>query len=99
MGFLARLFGGGGESSRDRAKDRLRIVLIHDRTDISPQLLNDLREDMIDVLTKYMDIDHDKIELNLDREDQAVALVANVPILRIKRGDGSLDDSPRAARN
>ncbi|MBQ3627093.1 MAG: cell division topological specificity factor MinE [Synergistaceae bacterium] len=86
MGFLAKLFGGGGETSREKAKDRLRIVLIHDRTDISPQLLNDLREDMINVLTKYMDIDHDKIELNLDREDQAVALVANVPILRIKRG-------------
>ena len=86
MGFLAKLFGGGGETSREKAKDRLRIVLIHDRTDISPQLLNDLREDMINVLTKYMDIEHDKIELNLDREDQAVALVANVPILRIKRG-------------
>lgn len=99
MGFLAKLFGSGAAGSRDKAKDRLRIVLIHDRTDISPQLLNDLREEMINVLTKYMDIDREKIELNLDRDEQAVALVANVPVLRIKRGGGSLDDTPRAVRN
>ncbi len=89
MGFLARLFGGGEAGSREKARDRLRIVLIHDRTDISPQLLNDLREEMINVLTKYMDIDRDKIELNLDRDEQAVAFVANVPVLRIKRGGGN----------
>ena len=89
MGFLKNFFGGSPNGSGQTAKNRLRIVLVHDRTDISPQLLEDLRREMIGVLTKYMDIDTDKIELDLDRDEQAVALVANVPVLRIKRGSGT----------
>ncbi len=92
MDFLKRFFGGGSRDSARTARDRLRIVLIHDRTDISPQLLENLRMEMIAVLTRYMDIDTDKIELDLDRDDQSVALVANVPVLRIKRGGGMEDD-------
>ena len=86
MDFLKRLFGGGNEGSSQKAKDRLRIVLIHDRTDISPQLLNNLRDEIVAVLTKYMDIDQEKIEIDLDRDEKAVALVANIPVIRIKRG-------------
>ena len=99
MDFLKRFFGGGSRDSARTARDRLRIVLIHDRTDISPQLLENLRMEMIEVLTRYMDIDTDKIELDLDRDDQAVALVANVPVLRIKRcvGMENNDDAPSHA--
>ena len=86
MEFLKKLFGGGGSDSAKAAKERLRIVLIHDRTDISPQLLDNLRMEMIGVLTKYMEIDESKIEMDLDHDEQAVALVANIPVLRIKRG-------------
>ncbi|MCR5346982.1 MAG: cell division topological specificity factor MinE [Fretibacterium sp.] len=89
MGFLKNFFGGSSSGSGQTAKNRLRIVLVHDRTDISPQLLEDLRQEMIGVLTKYMDIDTSKIELDLDRDEQAVAFVANVPVLRIKRGSGT----------
>ena len=86
MDFLKRLFGNGNEGSGQKAKDRLRIVLIHDRTDISPQLLDNLRDEIVEVLTKYMDIDQEKIEIDLDRDEKAVALVANIPVIRIKRG-------------
>ena len=86
MDFLKRFFGGGNEGSGQKAKDRLKIVLIHDRTDISPQLLENLRMEIVNVLTKYMDIDNEKIEIDLDHDDSAVALVANIPVLRIKRG-------------
>ena len=85
MDFLKKLFGSGNETSGQKAKDRLRIVLIHDRTDISPQLLDNLRDEIVHVLVKYMDIDEKKIEIDLDRDDKAVALVANIPVLRIKR--------------
>ena len=86
MDFLKKLFGGGNEGSGQKAKDRLRIVLIHDRTDISPQLLDNLRDEIVTVLTKYMDIDKQKIEIDLDRDENSTALVANIPVLRIKRG-------------
>ena len=68
MDFLKKIFGGGNEGSGQRAKDRLKIVLIHDRTDISPQLLNNLRDEIVTVLTKYMEIDREKIEIDLDRD-------------------------------
>ena len=93
MDFLKKFFGGGSRDSARTARDRLRIVLIHDRTDISPQLLENLRMEMITVLTRYMDIDTSKIELDLDRDDQAVALVANIPVLRIKRGGGMEEEA------
>lgn len=101
MDFLRKLFGGGSTSSSAKeAKERLRIVLIHDRTDISPQLLENLRVEMIGVLTKYMDIDESKIEMDLDHDESAVALVANIPVLRIKRGAvDALENSFREDKN
>jgi cell division topological specificity factor len=89
--FFKRWFGGGGNSSAEKAKKRLQLVLIHDHTDISPQLLNNLRVDMIAVLRKYMDIDESKIVMNLDHMEEdmgTVALVANIPVLRVKRSGG-----------
>ncbi|MBQ9420097.1 MAG: cell division topological specificity factor MinE [Synergistaceae bacterium] len=86
MDFLKKIFGSGSDGSREKAKDRLKIVLIHDRTDISPQLLDNLRGEIVEVLTKYMEIDTQKIEIDLDHDEHEVALVANVPVLRIKRG-------------
>lgn len=84
MDFLKRFFGSSG--SKKMAKERLQIVLIHDRADISPAMLENLRRDMIEVITKYMDIDTSKIEMDFDRADSSVAFVANIPVIRIKRG-------------
>ncbi|MBQ6435143.1 MAG: cell division topological specificity factor MinE [Synergistaceae bacterium] len=91
MDFIRKIFGGDDKKSRDKARDRLKIVLIHDRTDISPQLLESLRGEIIQVLTKYMEIDTQKIEIDLDHDEHEVALVANVPVLRIKRGKIDVD--------
>ena len=91
MDFLRKIFGGGNEGSGQKAKDRLRIVLIHDRTDISPQLLDNLRDEIVDVLTRYMEIDIKKIDIDLDRDENAVALVANIPEIRIKRGKSEIE--------
>ena len=89
MFFLKRWFGGGIASSAKEAIKRLRFALIYDRTDIAPYLLESLRLDMIAVLKKYMDIDETKIEMTLDHnvggDEHSVALVTNVPVLRIKR--------------
>ncbi|MDR1649156.1 MAG: cell division topological specificity factor MinE [Synergistaceae bacterium] len=98
--FFKRWFGGGACSSAEQAKKRLQLVLIHDHTDISPQLLNNLRIDMIAVLRKYMDIDESKIVMNLDHMEEevgTVALVANIPVLRVKRAGGDDEPARRAA--
>jgi cell division topological specificity factor len=82
--FLYRLFGKE-EPSGKQAKERLRLVLIQDRAVLSPQMLDMLREDLIEVISKYMEIDELGLEVNLEKEKNAVALVANIPVRRVKR--------------
>lgn len=72
-------------NSKDVAKERLRLVLIHDRTNMSPELLKALKEDLITVINKYLEIDQEALEVNLSNIDDSVALVANIPIVQVKR--------------
>lgn len=81
--FFSSIFGR--EKSSDVARERLQLVLIHDRNDISPEILNALRVDMIKVIKKYLDIDENGIELELEREKRSVALVANIPLKNMSR--------------
>ncbi len=84
--FLARFFGRDTSlNSKTVAKERLRLVLVHDRINVSPQLLEALKEDLIKVITHYMDIDESALEVSLNQEDNSVALMANIPVLRMKR--------------
>lgn len=76
---------GRESSSKNIAKERLRLVLVHDRASISPTLLNNLKEDLIKVISNYMDIDESALEVNLNQDDREVALVANIPVVRMKR--------------
>ena len=71
-------------SSAKKARERLQFILAHDRTDISPELLETLRHEMIKVLKKYMDIDETRIEIDI--EDGGMALAVNVPVIQVKRG-------------
>ena len=84
MGFLSNLFRGSSKTSKI-AKDRLQVVLMHDRADISPELMESLRRDIIAVIKNYVDIDESRIELDLEREDSSVALVANIPVMTVRR--------------
>lgn len=80
---LSSLFGKNKSSTV--AKERLQLVLIHDRNDISPEVLNALRADMIAVIKKYLDIDEKGIEMDLNREDHSVALLASIPLKNLQR--------------
>lgn len=91
--FIKKLFEKSG--SKSVAKERLQIVLIHDRADISPEMLDNLRKDIIEVITKYMEVDLSRIEMDFDREDRSVAFVANIPVMRIKRGVVSSESPSR----
>lgn len=83
MGFISRFFKG--ENARKSARERLQLVLIHDRADISPATLDRLREDIIRVISDYMVISEEGIELDLERDGNSVALVASIPVLEVKR--------------
>mgnify|MGYP000846016781 FL=1 len=76
-------------NSKDVAKERLRLVLVHDRANALPEdVLLALREEMIKVITKYMDIDEGALDVGLTKSDTEIALVANIPVGRIKRNVG-----------
>lgn len=72
-------------SSKDRAVERLRLVLVHDRANVSPGLLEMLKEELIEVISKYMDIDEDTMEVTLNSSEFSASLVANIPVKRIRR--------------
>jgi cell division topological specificity factor len=83
--FLSKLLRSTQQPSKQAAKERLRLVLIHDRAMVSPQLLELLKEDLISVISKYMDIDEKAMDINLAKMDDSVALVANIPVRSLRR--------------
>ncbi len=85
MDLFGRIMGREASLSKNIAKERLRLVLVHDRSNISPQLLESLKEDIIKVISNYMDIDRKGTEITLNSDDQSVALVASIPIIKINR--------------
>jgi len=86
---LAKIFGRS-KNSKDVAKDRLKLVLIHDRANVSPQFLEMLKSEIIKVITNYMDIDEKELDIQLTRtkgedgDSYVPALYANIPIKKIK---------------
>ncbi len=89
---LQRIFGreSTGGQSKDVAKERLRMVLIHDRASVTPEVWEALKVDLIRVITQYLDIDERAMEVDLQNEKDAYALVASIPVLRVKRNLGAL---------
>lgn len=85
---LQKLFGRDGSASKDIAKERLRLVLVHDRANVSPQFMEVLKDDMIRVISNYMEINEKEMEVNLTNTKSSVALVANIPVNRMKRNLG-----------
>lgn len=88
---IQRLFGKDTTGSKDIAKERLRLVLVHDRANVSPQFMEILKDDMIRVISNYMEINERDMEVNLTNTNSSVALVANIPVNRMKRGAWTQD--------
>ncbi|MGI6434330.1 MAG: cell division topological specificity factor MinE [Syntrophomonadaceae bacterium] len=82
---LSRIFSKDNVSSKDVAKERLRLVLVHDRSTITPEYLNLLKEDLLKVIREYLEIDEEALQVNLANEDSSFALVANIPVKGFKR--------------
>ena len=81
---LMKIFGKQEKSSQQIAHDRLKVVLIHDRASISPEVMDKLRDDIIRVISNYMEIDKKDMEINRANDDDSVALVANIPVSKMK---------------
>ena len=79
-----KLFGKADKTPKAMAKDRLQLVLMHDRADIPAPILEAIRQEFMVVLRKHLIIDEQDLDIGLTRDDGAVALVANIPFRRIR---------------
>lgn len=66
------------------ATNRLQVILMHDRTKLDPLIMNKMREELIEVFSKYVVIDKEELEIGLKNEGDAVALMLNIPVVRSK---------------
>ncbi len=76
----------GRKSSKNIARERLQLVLIHDRAVASPRLLHLIKDDICAVISKYMAIDPESSQVTLKQGDGAATLQASFTIRSLKRG-------------
>lgn len=88
MKFFRRLVGRRGPSSREIAKERLELVLTYDRTNLSPSLLETLKNELIAAISRHVDIDVDGVEVTLTRSGVHSRLRADIPLLSSRRSSG-----------
>ncbi|MBZ2175346.1 cell division topological specificity factor MinE [Schnuerera sp. xch1] len=87
---LFKIFGKNKNKSKNVAKERLKLVLVHDRSDLSPKFLEMIKGDIIRIVNEYAEIDQEGLDIKLtrmkrDSDDSPMsALVANIPIVKIK---------------
>ena len=69
---------------KDVARSRLKLVLMQDRTNLTPKILEQMRGELIDLLSKYVELDKELLELNFEQEGDQVALMLSIPVIRAK---------------
>ena len=69
-----------GKKSASSAKERLQLVLIHDRTDLTPGVVEALKNELIAVISKHIEIDPDSVQINISNDGREQRLVADIPL-------------------
>jgi cell division topological specificity factor len=77
--FFDRLLGRDVNSAK-QAKERLKLVLIHDRTDLTPGTVDTLKDELIDVVSRHVDIDPQTVKIEMTQDGRQQRLIADIPL-------------------
>jgi cell division topological specificity factor len=95
-GFLDRMLGrGANRGSGSKAKERLQFILVHDRINLSPERLEEMKQEILAVISKYVAIDEHNVDIALQKRDRNPLLVAEIPFH--KTAEGIEQDDPEAS--
>lgn len=78
-GFLDRVLGRSSRGSSATAKERLQFILVHDRINLPPERLQAMKQEILSVISKYVLVDGDKVEVALQQRDQNSLIIAEIP--------------------
>ena len=87
MSLFKQLFGRRVAQSGKVAKTRLKVILVHDRVDLSPGKMDQLKRDLAAVISKYVEIDQGGIDLALTDANRQSRLTAHIPVTGLSRQD------------
>jgi cell division topological specificity factor len=82
--FIDRLFNREPKSAH-QAKERLKLVLIHDRTDLTPGELETMKDELIEVISRYVEIDPSAVRIDMEQEGREQRLIADIPLRSVLR--------------
>jgi cell division topological specificity factor len=86
--FVQRFFGKPASSTT--AKERLRLVLLSDHLSLAPDVVEALKRDLVEVISRYVEVDSSNCDVTFEQQDKQVAMLANIPILAMR------ENRPRA---
>jgi cell division topological specificity factor len=80
--FIQRLFGKPASSAT--AKERLRLVLLSDHLSLAPDVVEALKHDLVEVISRYVEVDEENCDVTFEQREKQIAMLANIPILGMR---------------
>ncbi len=89
-GFFDRMRGRGSKGSAQEAKERLQFILFHDRIDLPPEQLEAMKREILEVISKYVSIEQDRVDIALQQRQRDSLIVAEIPFSKTSEADAEL---------
>lgn len=84
MGVFEFMVGRKKQTPGELAKERLKVVLVHDRLKVNPEVLEMIKSELLSVISRRLEVDEENMQINLSRDSGWDTIQANVPIKRQK---------------
>ena len=78
----------GRDKSANAAKERLQLVLIHDRTELPPGVMDSMRDEILDVISRHIQVDRESVQIKIQQDGRQQFLHAEIPLQSARRKRG-----------